>query len=316
MGALLFPGAHGPLLVAVACSELIFAPVITQVAFGYAAKGRMAHAAAAPAVLSMVRVAGVAGFIWLHPGAGIDVYVYWHLCASAVAALLVWLGFRSQFGAVRAWQPVAWSDLRTGAGFSSLWASGLALGSLDKTTVLRLAGSEAGGHYTAAHRFATLAALPVEAMAMAVMPRLFRAGAGGATHPRLIQWLLAATIGYGAAAGSAVWWASAWLPWLLGENFDDAVPALKILSFFVPLYCLRCLAAHLLLGFDRKRWRVASEVIALHVMLGLMILLVPEDGAVGAAYALLGAELLLVAMLWGGWWFRGAARPADTESDH
>lgn len=284
-------------LAIIALAELVGTPMVVHVAFAYAAHGRVAEAAAAPVAMSLARVAAVLVLPWVSDGDDMQAYVLLHAVATIGTAAAQWTWCRHRLAPGRAEAALDRGALREGARLSSIWASGQALSSLDKAMALREGGAEVAGQYTAANRFAALMVLPVDALVTAAMPRLFRAGAGHAEHPRLVLWLLAATLGYGVLAGGVLWAGAGLLPRLLGAEFAPAVPALGVLALYVPAYCLRSLGANILLGFGRVRWRLVSELGALALMAALMVAWAP-NGAVGAAWALVVAEWCLVASLW------------------
>lgn len=297
-GLMVFPTIPFAVLACIAAAELIGTPMVVHVAFAYAARGQMARAAAAPVVLSCARVLAVLALPLAAAGGGTGAYAGMHAAATLFAACLLWWRCRRQLAPAAAPAELDPGALGEGVRLSSIWATGLALGALDKAVALRVGGADVAGQYAAASRFASLVALPVDALATAAMPRLFRAGDGQATHPRLVAWLFAAALGYGGCAGATLWAVADWLPRIIGEAFAAAVPALQVLALFVPAYCLRSLGANILLGFGWIRWRLSSELAALALMAVLMMCWIPERGAIGAAWAVVAAEWMLMLALW------------------
>jgi len=298
LGVLAFPQMPLSLLTAVALAELAFAPVITLIAFAYASRGQMARAAAVPVVLSLGRLAAVVIYALVPWRFDLSIYSWMHLVGTISAVVLAWRSFRIEFGISQKTPSIGWKDIREGLGFASVWASGLALGSLDKTVSFCLGGELVAGHYTAAQRFASVLTLPVDALVTAVMPRLFRIQMTETKFPKLLVLLLMATIGYGSIAGFILWWFARFVPLIIGAQFESAVPAMHVLAFYVPVYCLRSLGASTLLGLGMKRWRFFCEIMAMITMAALMVLWIPTHGAIGAARALLVSETVLVFLIW------------------
>ncbi len=298
LGIFVFPQWPWWMVACISLAELLFAPATQQLTFSLAAAGRMREAAAIPAALSFARVLAVL-LLPLHPlGPSLAAYTSLHLLLTAAAAGLAWAFVRGLLTPRPVEAPLTLRDVVEGLSFSSVWASGLALVSIDKALALRLGGAVLAGHYTAACRLASIAALPADALVTAVMPRLFLAGSGQLAHNRLLPVLLGATLGYGLCAGLGLWHAAPLLPLLMGEEFRAAVPAVHVVAVYVPAYCLRSLGANILLGYGLKAWRFGAELMTMVVLIVLMLCLVPREGAVGAAYALVGSEVLLVALLW------------------
>ena len=296
---LALPNIPLQLVLAIAVSEVVFAPAIHQMASAYAAHQRMSRAASLPVVLSAARVLAALAFYLLPDDAGLAAYGWLHALSSALAVALAVTMFRSDFGLVRAETRLTKAVLLQGLGFTPLWVSRLAQGTVDKGVALRLGGGGVAGEYSAAHRLSTLAAMPVEALVAAVMPRLFRAGAGQDHNPRLMTSLLVLTLCYGITAGCALFLLAPLLPFVLGHAFESAVPVATLLAWYVPVYCIRILGANVLLGYGWKRWRISIEVVGFILLVTLMLAWIPTFGALGAAYALLAAEVLIVLL---GWW--------------
>jgi O-antigen/teichoic acid export membrane protein len=294
-----FGGFGWWLLVAIAVSELALSPIATQIAFAYAAHGRMSRSAAVPVVLAAGRVGAVVAF-GLTGGVGIEAYAPWHAAATAAATIVLLAMQRRELRHTAVAARLSWPDLRNGLGFSAVWASSVALTSADKALALRVGGTEIAGQYSAAYRFVTVVAVPVDALVMAVTPRLFRASRGDPQSPRMLAALSSVTAAYGALAGVLVWLGADALPWLLGAGFAATPATALMLAFYVPVYCLRMLAGGLLIGGGRKAWRCGVELTALGVMLGVGLVRIPAAGLDGAVEALLVGETLLLGLAWWG----------------
>lgn len=288
------------LLLPLALAEIAAAPWIAQYAFLLAATGRIAAAAAVPVALAGARLVA-ATLLWsgIVP-ASVSAYAWFHMLASALAVGLVALYCRITVQNCSVAARVTWADVRASSGFASLWASGLAQTSLDKTAAYSIGGATVAGNYSAGQRFASLLALPIDTLLMAALPRLFRAA--NPTESRIVKPLFLTTLCYGAMAGSVVAMAAPLLPLVLGRDFLGAIETLRILGIYVPIYCLRVLAGNLLLAAGLKRWRIAAELTSTVGCAVLMFNLIPEYSEEGAALSLVCAEAILAALLWGALW--------------
>lgn len=296
----MFQTTDWSLLLAIALSELMLAPVVVLIAYGYASHGQMGHAAAAPVLLSLARIIAVLVLYALPRDIGIDVYGWLHVVATAVAAAVLLWNCKKRLDIAQTTEVLRWRDVWAGLGFSAVQASGLALSTLDKSFALRWGGDAMAGRYVAAYRFVSVAALPVDSLMMAAMPHLFKAGVNRreASIPLLVA-LAATTGGYGIVMGILVWSCADLVPWLLGASFVGAQTAVRMLAVYVPLYCVRTLGTNVLLGFGWKRWRFAFELLALVCMLIVAAWRIPESGLSGAVEALLTAEIVLATLAWG-----------------
>ena len=275
---------------AIGVAEIVLAPLCAQVAFAYASVGRMGESAAAPVSLSCARVVAAAAYLLIAPAAGLVGYAVLHLLATLVAVAWIWRRAQRQLGLSRQSRRADRRELRAGLGFASIWASGLALTSLDKTAVMYAGGGTVAGEYTAGYRLASIAALPVEALTATIMPRLFRAGAGRPLPRRTMLLLLAGVLAYGLVAGQFVGLAVPLVPLLLGDGFAGLTPLVALLAWWLPAYCLRTLLGSMLLGHGRKRARIMAELSGLVVLVSLVLCWLPGMGLAGAMKALLIAE--------------------------
>lgn len=283
-------GAAMVVVLAIGLAEVVLAPICTQVAFAYASLGRMGEAAAVPVALSVARVAAALVYLLVAPTSGLSAYALMHVVATLAAVLWVWILVHRRLGLPCQTHRINGDELRSGVGFSSIWVSGLALTSLDKTTVMHVGGGGVAGEYTAGYRLASIAALPIESLTTALMPRLFRAGGGQPISRRKVSLLAGAVLLYGSVAGWVTGLSVPFLPVLLGEEFANVASTGALLGWWVPAYCLRTLAGNAMLGYGLKRLRVGSELSGLAIMASLMVLWTPEEGLVGAFRALVVAE--------------------------
>ena len=282
-------------LAMLAVAEIVMMPLATQVAFACAAAGRVVTAAAVPVLPAALRLAAIA-WLWLSSPEtpGLHAYLPLHLLATIGAVLVLYLFAMRRL--MLGWRPlpIAGAEFRDGLSFSGLWATGLALGSVDKTVSLHWGGAALAGNYAIAQRLGAIAATPVEALAMAALPRLF--GQERRRLGTLVATMFVAALIYGTVAGlllaQAVWI----VPHLLGPGFGD-IAAASLVALYVPLYCLRQVAASVLLGADAVRWRTGAEVAAIVALVVLMAWRVPAAGIDGALQALVAAEAFLLAMM-------------------
>lgn len=286
------------IVVLVAASEIFLFPLVGASAFAFAAHDRMGWAAALPAISAALRL--LAALLFLDSTLSHDLghYLWYHIVASAAGSLVAFVCVHRILRPGRAALSIRNSDLAEGFSFAIVWFTGNAMSSLDKSLVLRIGGSAMSGFYASAYRFASVLAMPVDALVMSATPRLFRAGAGHATHPRLLVYLSLVVALYGAVIGACLWLGAGWLPWLLSEKFAEAVPALRWMCLFIPLYGLRQLGGQLLIAEGKKVSRAIIEFCALIIKVLLAHLFIPKWGLVGAVAALLLTEGILVLVVW------------------
>lgn len=277
-------------------AEVVVAPMVTQVAFAYAGLGQMGRSAAVPSVLACARLLVL---VLIPEDAGLRSLAAAHLVGSILGAGAVLVVSTRMLDL--SWRPArsGWMELREGLAFSGLWASGLMLGSMDKTLVLKLGGELVAGHYAIGQRVGAMAATPVEALATAALPALFRDEGAAGRRTLLVHWLGLAAICYGIFAGLCIWWLMPLAPTLFGEDFAGISTIGPLIAVYVVLYCVRVLAGVILLGRGLVGWRFACEGASLATFAMAALGWLPDMGWVGAMMALLAMEALMVVLFWG-----------------
>ncbi len=285
-------------LLMIAAAEVVAFPFITNTAFAFSVHDRLAWSAALPALNAALRLAAIAAFIHLPIRHDLPAYLQLHMLASFMGAgLALTATFIALPRPAAGWQ-MQRGDLGHGLGHAASWTTAVSVTTLDKSFVLHAGGSATAGLYAACYRIAAVAAMPLDALVMSAMPRLFRA-AGVQTQPgRLLSAMVLVAVFYSACVGCALWWGAAFLPWVLGKEFEPAVPALRWMGLFVLAYSLRQIACNALVGRGHKLRKTAVEAFGLMLILAASLLLVPAHGVQGAVWMIGMAEL---AMALAGW---------------
>ncbi|GAA1996971.1 flippase [Nakamurella flavida] len=161
--------------------------------------------------------------------------------------------------------------------------SGILLSRLDQTLMTPLAGAYALGLYVVA---ATIADIPL-IINSAVRDVTFSADAAHATDKRLGQSArISSTACFVVGLITAVsmpWW----LPWLFGHEFAPAIPVAIVLIIAAVQGTPGSIAGAGLAARGRPGLRSISLVVACVINVGLLFVLVPDHGAMGAAIATL-----------------------------
>ncbi|MFN4160857.1 MAG: lipopolysaccharide biosynthesis protein [Stenotrophomonas sp.] len=304
LAVLLFPSVLGSASISltgialIAASEILAFPYVTNAAFAFAAHERMGWAAALPAASALLRLIAILVFSVLPIQRDLDHYLFLHMLASLGGAVFALLAVKR----LLAPQPQRWQmqpgDLRHGAGHAASWTSMTAVTTFDKSLVLRAGGDTTAGLYTACYRIAAVAAMPLDAMVMSAMPRLFRADQAPARHHRLVLTMAAAAATYTVIVAALLWSGAAFLPYLLGPDFAPAVPALRWMGLFVLGYSLRQIGCHVLVGRGFKLRKTFIEAIGLLTMSLLSAWLIPRYGLTGAIWMVICAETGMALATW------------------
>jgi O-antigen/teichoic acid export membrane protein len=164
--------------------------------------------------------------------------------------------------------------------------------------LLRLfAGDAAVGSYSAAYKiFEATMILPSIVLA-ASFPTLVRAHDQDSSQRRRSEvGLGTALLGLGTLVGGVVFLASGLAIRLaFGPAFANAVPALRVLAFAVPLVFLNYGLTHFLIARRLERYNLAFTIVMVVLNLTANLMLIPRFAGLGAAWTTVGTEVALTA---------------------
>ncbi|PZS83263.1 polysaccharide biosynthesis protein [Stenotrophomonas maltophilia] len=287
-----------PALGLVALSEIIAFPIVTNAAFAFSANDRLGWAAALPALNAGMRLAAICIFGLLPVDHNLTTYLLLHLASSACSAVLALMLVRRILRPGPAHLQIGRSDLKHGTGHAAAWSSAVAVTTLDKSLVLHAGGSELAGLYAACYRIAAVIAMPLDAMVMSAMPRLFRAQPVSPQHLHLIVSMILVATAYGTLGGLVLWCTAGILPSVLGIEFSAAIPGLQWMGLFIIGYSLRQIACNVLIGRGKKMHRFIIETLGLMIMTLIAATWIPAHGLLGAVWMIIVAEALMAMAAW------------------
>jgi len=282
----------------VAMSEIIAYPLVTNAVFAFSANERLGWSAALPAVSAGLRLLAIALFSTLPITRDLTHYLGLHLIASVVGAGFALLSARMLLGPASAHVDIDTSDLRHGVGHAASWTTATSVTTLDKSFVLHAGGDATAGLYAATYRICAVLAMPLDAIVMSALPRLFRGDHQAGHHRHLIAGMATAAIGYSLFAALALWLGAPLLPRLLGHDFAAATPALRWMGAFVLAYSLRQMACNALVGRGMKLRKTFIEGCGIVLMSLLSAWLVPRHGVMGATWMIIAAEASMAVAAW------------------
>lgn len=287
--------------VLIGVAEIVVQPLILLVSAEHQAREHIARSQLLGTLPLVLRL-GVALTIWLlGPAHPLEVFTCGYLAASLVSLGFGLISLPAGWPPIPRWRLLsgraAWRD---NAGFALLGLSGKGPAELDKVLAVRLLPLSLAGAYAAASRVIGATVLPVIALMLSALPRLFRADGGAMDAPRLRFAIFAASLGYGAAASVAVWSLAPAIPWLLGHPFAPAEPLLRLLALGLPGLCLRIAAANILMTTSTPWARLAVEASGMILLVALALVLVPHHPETGLPMAYVATEWAMAVVAWAG----------------
>ena len=289
-----------PFAVTIVCfADLVLLKVTELAAFGFAALDQMKQTSIQNVVVSLLRLGGIIILVvTVHP-VTLDLWVLTYLLTTLLGTLYalnkggqVWGRPMVDLRALR-------EDAAEGVFFSVAGSATTIYNDIDKIMLSRLADLAATGVYSAAYRVIDVTMTPVRSLAAAAYPHFFRKGLDGMarTYPYALS-LIAKTSIYGAMASAGLWLAAPILPYILGNQYQAVVPAVRWLALIPLLRCIHSFMADSLSGAGLQRMRTGIQVLVALINIGLNVVILPRYSWRGAAWTSLGCDGLLVALFW------------------
>ncbi len=297
---LFLPSSISPLLLGLAAvNSLIFSRILDLARMAYQSVSRFDRTAQMNLLPHMLRAGAALLMVSLFPDPNaLDWMTVGLLClgSAAIASLLI---IHREIGPAKPNLPKLYPELKQGSYFAVGLSAQSIYNDIDKTMLASLASVEATGLYAAAYRLIEVAFVPMRSLLDASYTRFFKAGKTGVKGTWLVaRKLLPMMGGYGLVAALGLYFCAPVVPWVLGPEYQMAVPALQWLAPIVLLKGLHYIAADTLTGADLQGYRSLTQigVAALNIVLNLW--LIPRYGWQGAVIASLASDGLLMVVLW------------------
>lgn len=241
-----------------------------------------------PLTLRMI----VAGFVMLTAPAQPLVAFAWLYLATALLTLVCMKIYEPQaWLRVKHWKLPSKQNLRLSVSYATLSLTAAGPSELDKMLAVKLLPLGVSGIYAAASRVIGAATLPVTALLLSALPRLFRqAGEHSAQSQRLNRLIYLSVLAYGLALAGALWLIAPIMQWLFGSQYHGIADMLRWLCIAVPGLVLRLTVASILMTMDKSWLRAAFEIFGMVVLAVAAFGFYPAFGPIGMALAVATSE--------------------------
>lgn len=220
----------------------------------------------------------------------------WLYLGSAVIALYCRKLFKPD-----AWlNPKGWrlankQELKNSAGYAALAVTAAGPSELDKMLAVKLLPLGMSGIYVAAARVMGAVALPIMALLLVVLPKLFRTYDTLAnSSSKLNTWIVIVVLIYSAAISSVLWWFAPWIELVFGSHYHGMINLLRWLCYVIPLLLLRISLANILMSMDKPWLRALIETIGMVILVLSAVILSSYFGVLGIIFALAVSEAAMV----------------------
>lgn len=290
-------GITSGMLVIIGITELLLQPLYSIPIAGRLAAGQVARSQSMhifPLALRLVTAVSV--FAWA-PANPLAVYLVGYLVATLVALVFATATTPDCWPSIRHWRLPDRRELRHAGGYAASTFTSNGPGELDKTMAAKLLPLAAAGLYSAGARVIGAATLPVAAMMLSAVPRLFREGrAQPGRTARLLRWVFGSTLAYSLVLAGVLWLLAPFFGWIFGPRYHGLDNMVRWLCPAVPGLALRLVAGTVLVTLDKPWLRVGYEIVGLLVLALAAYFLSTRIGEVGMPVALALSEWVMAAI--------------------
>lgn len=292
-------GIASAVIIALGLTEMIVQPLVTLPGAEHQGHGRIATSQVLitlPLVLRMLAAIAV----WaVRPDDPLETYAWGYLAASAVSLLLAAGTLHDAWPRVREWRLPRRHELCDAAGYAVLNLTGAGPAELDKTLAAELLPLTSAGVYAAGARVIGAMTLPVIAMMLSAMPRLFREWQHHRTqNARLLGWIFGATLAYGLILTIALWLSAPLFSVLFGPRYRMIGEMIRWLALAISGITLRVSAGAILTTMGKPWMRVGFEAIGLVILSVMATLLAQQAGLYAMPLALASSEWSMAIIGW------------------
>lgn len=286
-------------LLAIGISEIWLQPLFGLPAAEHLALGRIARSQMLATLPLLLRLAAAGAVFLVRPNDPLALYAYGYLVASAVALTFASATMPAPWPRLATWRVPDKKELRDAAGYAALNITATTPAELDKTLATKLLPLGSAGLYAAGARVIGAATLPVIAMMLSALPRLFREGEDQPYRTRkLVLKILAVTSLYSFALAVLLWLLAPTFVWIFGTRYAGVQHTIHWLCLAVPGMALRMAAGCILMALGRPWIRVGFEVAGLVVLVVAALLLTVRFGMAGMPLALACSEWMMALIGW------------------
>lgn len=301
IGKLVLPNSISPwLVVLVGLSDLIFLRIIDNASKAFLAVDLFSRTAQINVLLSLKNLLAAIALVVFFKEAGVITWAALYLISTLVSAVHSYVEVNRLVGRPQPDLSKVKPEMVEGFHFSVALSAQTVYNDIDKAMLASLGTLEATGIYAAAYRLIGVAFAPVASLMAAGYARFFKHGQAGISGTlKLGKKFLPVAGGYGLLGSIGLFVLAPVVPYLLGDEYRDAVEAIRWLSPILFIKSVRFFAADALTGAGFQGIRSGVQV-ALAIFNSLLNLwLIPLYSWRGAAFVSVLTDGLLAIALWG-----------------
>lgn len=278
-------------LIAIGVAEIFLQPLFGLMSTEHHALGRVARAQLMQNFPLILRLLIAAIIFFLGLTSAINIYAGGYVFASILALLLGMYYLPQRWPEWNFWRLPQKNEWKNMFGYAAINISRAGPSELDKTLAVKLLPSDLIGVYAAGARVVGAMTLPIAAMVLSALPRLFRESDSCSGISRgLLVWMYAAALGCSLILACLAWMAAPAFELLFGDKYNGICEVIRWLCLAVPGISLRLVAGNILMAAGKPWFRVGFEVMGLFTLIVISIILTPVKGLEGMIFAVIFSE--------------------------
>lgn len=196
------------------------------------------------------------------------------------------------------------ADVKEGVPFSMSGATENVFDAADRVLLVRFGLEDDAGIYGLGGRITQFGYAPIRILLRSRDAELHRAGGQGPRSAvEVARKMLLPGLALGLGTAVILWICAPLVPLILGERWDPAVPAIRLLAFLPALRSVQYLVGNTITAFDRQPWRFGATAVAAVLNLVLNVIYLPTGTWRTAVATTFVSEVFLVTALLAVVWY-------------
>lgn len=281
------------ILICIGVTEIILLPLYVLPTMEFLALGKTARSQLITIFPLGLRMLVAIGILISSTTEPLLIFAWLYMAMALLALVLMKSKKSSAWLSVKQWRIATRAELKHSAGYAALAMTAAGPSEVDKMLAVKLLPLGVTGVYIAASRVVGAATLPVIALLLSAMPRLFRIGDDTKQSKKLILWVFGAVFIYSMCLVGVLSLAAPIFEWLLGVQYIGVADMLVWLCFAVPALALRYSTGSILITMNRPWLRAGFEIVGVLILFIAASLLIPQMGVYGMPIALACSEWVM-----------------------
>ncbi|WP_407276073.1 lipopolysaccharide biosynthesis protein [Halothiobacillus sp. DCM-1] len=287
------------IILAIGAAELLLQPLITLASVEHQAHGHIARSQLLMTLPLGLRLL-VATSLWAtHPQNPLHFFAAGYLLATGLAVFFSVWHLPEPWPKILAWRLPTKDEIKQATSFAVNTLTALGPGEIDKALAVKLMPLNSAGLYSASIRIVSAAVLPIMAMLMTAMPRLFKIAAEENDNKiGLIKKIFNTTFLAGILLSGVAFILAPTIAVFFGKDFSSSSQIIRYATFLIPILALRMAAGTILMTQNKPLSRSGIELLGIITLSALAYILAPKYFITGMIMALLGSETVMAISGW------------------